>query len=71
MQFSNKGQQQHLKAITITTNSKMKKQIIVSVPMSLSRSFRVNNTVIDWATVNKSIKVNVFKMVYCILRLTV
>ena len=50
-------------AYTITTNPRMKKKIIVSVPMSLSRSFRVNNTVIQWATVNESFKVsvNVFK----------
>jgi len=44
---------------TSTVNPRFKKQIVISVPVSLTRNFRVNETFIQWATVTESVKVNV------------
>lgn len=48
---------------TATISPRYRKRIIISSPVSLTRSFRVNNDAIVWATVNENvnISVNVFK----------
>lgn len=46
-------------AYTLTANPRLNKKITISLPVSFTRNFKVNNTVIQWAQVNESFRVSV------------
>jgi len=57
-------------AYTFQTQPRFNKKVTVSVPISIQRNFQVNNTVIEWATVNESVRVSISIFKNGVLRTT-